>query len=127
MDSDPRLEQLFGGVPLYARIALDLRAMITQGLLTVGAALPSYASLAKRYHCSLATAQKAVSVLQVEGYVASASGRGTFVVSAHPENDDLARPLRELHAHLDALDLYAHKAQSLLDTCFSRYIRKNTA
>jgi DNA-binding GntR family transcriptional regulator len=123
-DSDP-IRHVFGGAALYQRIAADLRARITSGALRSGATLPSYDSLAASYRCSAATAQKAVSSLRSEGFVASAAGRGTYVISTAPHQDGPVRLLHELHAELHALSLHTSKAQAVVDATFIHHGRRH--
>lgn len=66
----------------YQRIAHDLRERIVSGLLAEGARLPGGHELATRYGTTRTTVRKALALLQSEGRLASAQGRGVFVVRA---------------------------------------------
>lgn len=64
--------------PLYEQLAGIIRAQIERGEL--GPRIPSVKTLAQTYECSEGTAERALRILKDEGLIASAMGRGTFVV-----------------------------------------------
>jgi GntR family transcriptional regulator len=68
-----------GGVPLYAKIADDLRAKIKDGYYGPGALLPSRNEIAAMYGVSAITARDALAVLSHEGYARAMRGRGHIV------------------------------------------------
>jgi GntR family transcriptional regulator len=68
----------------YVEIADDLAARIAAGEYPPGSQLPSYSRLADLYSVSVATAQRAITVLRVRGAVRGEPGRGVFV----PDPDD---------------------------------------
>ncbi|GLU47114.1 GntR family transcriptional regulator [Nocardiopsis ansamitocini] len=70
--------------PQYRRIATDLRAQITDGVLAPGAALPSEAAIVQTYQVSRGTARQALSDLEGAGLIRSVHGKGRFVRG--PEN-----------------------------------------
>jgi GntR family transcriptional regulator len=67
-------------VPLYRRIADDLRAQIDSGLLAPGAQLPPEDKLKERFAASRNTIRDAVKLLVALGLVETRPGQGTFVV-----------------------------------------------
>jgi len=73
-----------GGVPLYARIASDLRDKIRDGIYGPGALLPSRNEIASMYGVSPITARDALSVLSHEGYARAIRGRGHIVRRKRP-------------------------------------------
>src|SRR5580658_1390514 len=73
-----------GGQPLYARIADDLRAQITDGTYPPGALLPSRNELAAMYSVSAITARDALAVLSQEGLAQAIRGRGHIVRRKRP-------------------------------------------
>lgn len=73
----PRIDR----TPPYVQIAEHYRKEILDGRLSEGDKLPSIADVAEQWGVAIATASKAISQLQVEGYVRS-SPRGTFVANA---------------------------------------------
>jgi GntR family transcriptional regulator len=73
-----------GGVPLYAKIADDLRGKIKDGYYGPGALLPSRNEIASMYGVSPITARDALSVLSHEGYARAIRGRGHIVRRKRP-------------------------------------------
>ncbi|MGL1892413.1 MAG: LacI family transcriptional regulator [Spirochaetaceae bacterium] len=63
----------------FKQIADQLRSGISKGVYPEGTLLPSVREIVKRTGVSLTTAQKAFSLLQGEGLIYSASGKGNFV------------------------------------------------
>lgn len=72
----PRIDR----TPPYVQIAQHYRQEILDGRMTEGEKLPAIADVAEQWGVAVATASKAISQLQVEGYVRT-SPRGTFVES----------------------------------------------
>lgn len=70
--------------PVYQRIADDLRQQIDEGLLAVGARIPSRAELKRVYRASDQTVDRAVRVLKAAGYASGQFGRGVFVTDRAP-------------------------------------------
>jgi GntR family transcriptional regulator len=66
-------------LPAYAQLAKILRASISQGEYPPGGRLPAETALAKAHGVSAMTARQAVSVLEEEGLVRRAQGKGTYV------------------------------------------------
>ncbi len=66
-------------LPAYAQLANILRTRISQGEYPPGGRLPAEAALAKAHGVSTMTARQAVSVLEEEGLVTRAQGKGTYV------------------------------------------------
>lgn len=68
-------------IPLYHQIEIDLRELITNGILTPGDALPPETELAERYGVGRHTMRMALGRLVVDGLLARRAGRGTVVRS----------------------------------------------
>lgn len=66
----------------YNEIADELRKKIIDGTYKEEQVLPSQAELAKKYHTSRITIQKAIDLLKYEGIIKSRQGYGTFVASS---------------------------------------------
>jgi GntR family transcriptional regulator len=66
---------------LYRRIEASVRAMIAEGEMRPGMRLPSEATLAQRFGTTRVTVSKALAVLERDGLVNRAVGRGTFVAA----------------------------------------------
>jgi DNA-binding GntR family transcriptional regulator len=63
---------------LYVQLAAVLRGQIERGELT--GRVPSAKSLAQQWEVAQGTAERALALLRDEGLIASAMGRGHFVV-----------------------------------------------
>lgn len=83
----------------YEQVAETIRREIRAGERRVGDKLPNHRALAERHRVSLGTAQRAVKLLQDEGWLVSRPSVGVFV-SEPPEDAvsvaDLAGRLTEL-------------------------------
>jgi GntR family transcriptional regulator len=66
-------------LPAYAQLANILKSSISQGQYPPGAQLPAEAALARMHGVSTMTARQAVSVLEEQGLVSRAQGKGTYV------------------------------------------------
>lgn len=66
---------------LYRRIELSLRATIADGTMRPGMRLPSETTLAQRFRTTRVTVSKALAMLERDGLVNRAVGRGTFVAA----------------------------------------------
>lgn len=71
--------------PIYQQITSQIKAMIIEGKLKSGDALPSIRVLAKSLHVSVITAQHAYEDLVKDGFIETVAGKGTFV--AHQNKD----------------------------------------
>lgn len=65
--------------PIYEQITSQIKAMIMNGTLKPGDALPSMRMLAKSLHISVITSQHAYEDLVREGFIETVAGKGTFV------------------------------------------------
>ncbi|MBE6887572.1 MAG: GntR family transcriptional regulator [Ruminococcaceae bacterium] len=85
--------------PIYAQIENQIKAMIMQGKLKEGDALPSMRNLAKELRISLITTKRAYEELERDGFIATVAGKGCFVAA---KNTQLVREqnLREIEALL---------------------------
>ena len=66
-------------IPIYEQISSQIKAMIINGDLKAGEALPSIRGLAKSLHISVLTVQKSYDVLQKDGFIEKTAGKGCFV------------------------------------------------
>ena len=66
-------------LPVYARIAKELRANIQQGVYQVGDQLPTETQLSQRFQVNRHTVRRAIATLKSEGLLRVDQGRGTFV------------------------------------------------
>lgn len=81
--------------PIYAQIETQIKAMIMQGKLREGDALPSMRNLAKELRISLITTKRAYEELERDGFIVTVAGKGCFVAA---KNTQLVREenLREI-------------------------------
>ena len=79
------------GVPIYQQIAEQLKTDILGGKLKEGEYLPSIRGLAKELKISVITTMKAYELLEAEGLVTAAPGKGFYV------NAQDSEMLREQH------------------------------
>ena len=83
--------------PIYAQIIDNFRNQIRAGVLAEGDKLPSVRELASELAINPNTIQRAYRELEAEGWIASVSGKGSFVCSAlrqeDPETDALWKEL----------------------------------
>ena len=90
--------------PIYTQIADNFRNQIRAGVLVEGDKLPSVRELASELAINPNTIQRAYRELEVDGWIASVSGKGSFVCSAprqeNPETEELWQELDAVIAHL---------------------------
>ena len=86
--------------PIYEQIQTELRRLMLTGVLPPGSRLPSVRELAGQLAINPNTIQRAYAQLEMEGYVYSVAGRGTFVAEGQEQNlvrrrevEDKVRPL----------------------------------
>ena len=79
------------GVPIYQQIADQMKTDILTGKMKQGEYLPSIRSLAKELKISVITTMKAYELLEAEGLVTAAQGKGFYV------NAQDSEMLREQH------------------------------
>ena len=81
--------------PIYAQIETQIKALIMQGKLKEGDALPSMRNLAKELRISLITTKRAYEELERDGFIVTVAGKGCFVAA---KNTQLVREqnLREI-------------------------------
>lgn len=73
--------------PIYSQIADNFRSQIRAGVLADGEKLPSVRELASELAINPNTIQRAYQELEKEGWIASVSGKGSFVCA--PDKTDL--------------------------------------
>jgi len=88
--------------PIYAQICDGFREQICAGILRPGDKLPSVRELATQLTINPNTIQRAYRELEVQGWVESAAGKGSFVrgVPQKGENDALLKEFDKLTARL---------------------------
>ena len=79
------------GVPIYQQIAEQIKTDILSGKMKQGEYLPSIRGLARELKISVITTMKAYELLEIEGLVTAAQGKGYYV------NAQDSEMLREQH------------------------------
>ena len=97
------------GEPIYAQIENQIKAMILQGSMRQGDALPSMRSLAKELRISLITTKRAYEELEREGFIVTVAGKGCFVAA---KNTQLVR-----EEHLKEIEKLLTKAVEIAGVC----------
>lgn len=88
--------------PIYEQIVEQIKADILQGRLKQEQSLPSVRSLAKDLHISALTVKKAYDTLEMEGFIITIHGKGSFALGV---NSNLAQEeqKKELEKDMDAV------------------------
>lgn len=84
------------GIPIYAQLTGQIRALVAAGAVSAGEPLPSVRELAVELAISPNTVARAYLELERDGWVKAVPGKGTFVAAAPGrEHDDSARAVLE--------------------------------
>ncbi|GGJ01580.1 hypothetical protein GCM10011581_43470 [Saccharopolyspora subtropica] len=97
------MEQSNPGLAAYQRVVEAIKHEIRTGTLSPGDRLPGNRSVAEKYDVALGTAQKALRVLQDEGWLTATPSVGVFVSSQLPSDEDaidVPKALAELKSEL---------------------------
>ena len=73
------------GEPIYTQIISQVKAMILDGTLKEGDALPSMRNLAMQLRISVITTKRAYEELERDGFIESYTGKGSFVKAQNRE------------------------------------------
>ena len=73
------------GEPIYQQISSQIKALIMDGTLKEGDALPSMRNLAMQLRISVITTKRAYEELERDGFIESYTGRGSFVKAQNME------------------------------------------
>lgn len=71
--------------PIYQQIVNQIKAMIMDGKLHEGDALPSMRNLAQQLRISVITTKRAYEELERDGMIESVTGKGSFIKAQNPE------------------------------------------
>ncbi len=71
--------------PIYLQIVNQIKAMIMNGELSPGDALPSMRNMAMQMRISLITTKRAYEELERDGFIESYTGKGSFVKAQNME------------------------------------------
>ena len=81
--------------PIYTQIADNFRIQIQTGVLQVGDKMPSVRELASSLAINPNTIQRAYRELEMQGWIASVSGKGSFVCGVSETDNPALEPLWE--------------------------------
>ncbi|WP_226035818.1 GntR family transcriptional regulator [Aquibacillus saliphilus] len=95
-------------VPLFIQIKEQIKQQVYQGELKEGDALPSMRVLAKQLKVSVITTKRAYEDLEMEGFLISSVGKGTFVRGQQPHVLKEWK-IRELETELENVVLEAKR------------------
>ena len=86
-----------GDVPIYEQITRQIKALIIQGELREGDALPSMRLLARDLRISVITTKRAYEELERDGFITTVPGKGCFVAAQDPAmaREDALRRMEE--------------------------------
>lgn len=73
------------GEPIYQQISSQIKALIMDGTLKEGDALPSMRTLAMQLRISVITTKRAYEDLERDGFIESYTGKGSFVKTQNTE------------------------------------------
>ena len=91
--------------PIYEQISSQIKALIMNGDLKAGEAIPSIRAMAKSLHISVLTVQKAYDSLQDDGFIETTAGKGCFV-SVQNQDFYLEEQQQKIEEHFtDAIDI----------------------
>ncbi|MEU0512577.1 GntR family transcriptional regulator [Amycolatopsis sp. NPDC006125] len=115
------MEMLSAALAPFERVAESVRRAVRSGEWEPGHKLPSNREMAKEHGVSLATLQKAIALLQDEGWLVSRASVGVFVADNPPKAgpavslEDLRQSLDELRDELGRLQARVAKLESEKD------------
>lgn len=110
--------------PIYAQIAAQIKALIMNGTLKSGDALPSMRMLATQLRISVITTKRAYEELERDGFIETVAGKGCFVKT---QNTDFLREehMRQIENLLEKVceqakicDLSLDDLQEMLDLMY---------
>lgn len=71
--------------PIYQQIVVQIKALIMEGTLKEGDALPSMRTLAQQLRISVITTKRAYEELERDGMIESYTGKGSFIKAQNAE------------------------------------------
>lgn len=101
--------------PIYEQIVDQFKAMVMNGELQHGEAIPSMRGLAKSLHVSVITVQKAYEQLQRDGFIETTVGRGSFI-SVKSKDFYQEEQQRKIEEHLQEAVELAKRSNIKLET-----------
>lgn len=74
-------------IPIYEQIKYQIKSQIRDNTLRENDLLPSIRSLAKDIRVSVMTVKKAYDELEMEGYISTIHGKGSFILGKNMSNN----------------------------------------
>ena len=89
-------------VPIYEQIVEQVKSQIISSAMSPGDALPSVRGLAKELRISALTVKKAYDFLEVEGFVSTVHGKGSYVnrLNVHLLEEEARKEIEAELGHL---------------------------
>ncbi|PKR77305.1 GntR family transcriptional regulator [Halalkalibacillus sediminis] len=117
--------------PFYHQIEEQLKALISSGQLKEDTPLPSIRALSKDLEVSVITTKRAYQNLEVQGFIRTAQGKGTFVKAVdQTEKDEAIR--KQIHQSLEEAVSKARSYQfsknevfKIIDEIYESFERRN--
>lgn len=96
--------------PIYQQIVNQIKAMIMDGKLHEGDALPSMRNLAQQLRISVITTKRAYEELERDDMIESVTGKGSFIKAQNPElmREEHLRKIEMLLANVAETASMAH-------------------
>lgn len=110
--------------PIYEQIASQIKNMIINGSLNEGDALPSMRALAQELRISVITTKRAYEELERDGFIETATGRGSFVAGKNLEfirEEQLRRAEEHLLKSVDIAKSSGITLEELTDILITLY------
>lgn len=110
--------------PIYDQIASQIKNMIINGTLNEGDALPSMRALAQELRISVITTKRAYEELERDGFIETATGRGSFVARKNLEfirEEQLRRAEEHLLKSVDIAKSSGITLEELIDILETLY------
>ncbi len=107
-------------LPIYVRVADNIRTQLGSGAFPIGSYLPSELELSKVFNLSRGTIRKALDILETEGRISRQPGRGTIILPP-TTNTDVRRTIAVVWSIVRAIgiDLFAGLERAVADANFN--------
>jgi len=105
--------------PIYTQICDNIRQQILTGILCTGDRLPSVRELATQLTINPNTIQRAYTQLEMEGWITSVPGKGSFVsgipVASEADRKAAWEELERLHRHMKQMGINTREITDYLN------------
>ena len=110
--------------PIYEQISSQIKNLILKGSLKEGDALPSMRALAQELRISVITTKRAYEELERDGFIVTATGRGSFVAGMNLDfirEEQLRRAEEHLQKSVDIAKSSSITLEELIETLNTLY------